>query len=383
MRLVDSAQKYRLIGGNEVGNLLARRSVVQLGSAGLLGLGLGGRLSTPALAAATKPYKIALSNSYIGNKWRLEMENVFKAALQMEPFKSDVKGTWFNSGNSVSTQSQQLSNLIAQEVDAIIIDAASPTGLNGILQQAVSRGILVIAFDNLVTAKGVLSVNVSQFDLGKTLAAWLAKQMNGTGNVIMVTGVAGTQVDLDRNKGADSVWAQYPNIKVVNRYTGMWDSSTAERNTAAVLPSLPKIDGIWCQGGTDGVLKAFISAGRTPLPPTAGECENGFRKFMIGYQGQKIKGISIGSPPFMSVVSLELARRILAGQYPKKSIDLPLAIVTDETVKVGETVFPDQPDSFFDDFTDSGPNAIVKLCIDAALSGTPCPGALNVNLPAA
>src|ERR1700754_921750 len=120
MRLVDSAQKYTSIGGNEVGNLLARRSVVQLGSAGLLGLGLGGRLSTQALAAATKPYKIALSNSYIGNKWRLEMENVFKAALQMEPFKSDVKGTWFNSGNSVSTQSQQLSNLIAQEVDAII-----------------------------------------------------------------------------------------------------------------------------------------------------------------------------------------------------------------------------------------------------------------------
>ncbi len=364
--------------------LITRRSIMTTGlQAGGLGLaaasGLAG-FARPAWAEGKK-FKIALSNSYIGNKWRIEMENVFRGALQMEPYASQVEGSWFNSGNDVSKQSQQLSNLIAERVDAILIDAASPTGLNGILQQATARGILCIAFDNLVTAPSVLTVNISQFDLGKTLAEWLVKKLGGQGNVIMVTGVAGTQVDEDRNKGAESVWAKNPGIKVVNRYTGMWDSSTAERNTAAILPSMPKIDGIWCQGGTDGVLKAFISANRTPLPPTAGECENGFRKFMLGYMGQKVSGISIGSPPFLSVVSLELARRVLSGTYPKKNVDIPLAIVTDETVKVGETVFPDQPDSFFDDFTDSGDHAILKLCVDAALDGKACPGTLAVELP--
>ncbi len=346
--------------------------------------GAAGLLASPAIAAASKPYKIALSNSFIGNKWRIEMENVYKAALLMEPYKTDVQGQVFNSGNDVSKQSQQLSNLIAERVDAIVIDAASPTGLNGILRQATSRGILVIAFDSVVTAPSVLSVNISQAELGKTLAEFLVRKLNGHGNVIMVTGVAGTEVDQDRNKAAEAVWAANPGIKVVNRYTGMWDSSTAERNTAAILPSLPKIDGIWCQGGTDGVLKAFVSAGRTPLPFTAGECENGFRKFMIGANGQKVDGISIGSPPFLSVISLELARRILSGQYPKRSIQLPLAVLTSDQVKVGETVFPDQPDSFFDDFTDSGDHATVKLCVEAALNGTACTGGpLGVTLPGA
>ncbi len=360
---------------------IARRRVLGAGSAGLLAASLPA-LSWPA-RAATKPFKIALSNSFIGNKWRLEMENVFKAALLMQPYKNEVVGSWYNSGNDVSKQSQQLSNLIAERVDAILIDAASPTGLNGILRQATSRGILVIAFDSGVTAPSVLTVNISQFDLGRTLADWLVKKLGGHGNVIMVTGVAGTQVDEDRNRGADSVWAKNPGIKVVNRYSGMWDSSTAERNTASVLPSLPHIDGIWCQGGTDGVLKAFVSAGKTPLPPTAGECENGFRKFMLGTNGQKVSGISIGSPPFLSVIALELARRVLSGGYPRKSIVLPLAIVTDQTVKVGETVFPDQPDSFFDDFTDSGQHAMLKLCVEAALSGSACSGGfLPVTLPA-
>ena len=288
---------------------LTRRGVLGLGATGILGLSMTGASPLAALAAGEeKKFKIALSNSYIGNKWRIEMENVFKAALEMEPFKSQVEGSWFNSGNDVSKQSQQISNLIARKVDAIVVDAASPTGLNGILGQASERGILVVSFDNIATQPAVLKVNTDQVAFGKQLAEWLATKLNGKGNVIMVTGVAGTSVDEDRNKGADEVWAKNPDIKVINRYTGMWDSATAERNTASILPSLPKIDGIWCQGGTDGVLKAFISAKRD-LPPTAGEAENGFRKFMIGYEGHKVEGISIGQPPFLSVIALELARR--------------------------------------------------------------------------
>jgi ribose transport system substrate-binding protein len=363
--------------------ILTRRSLLKFGASGLAGAGL---LTTPGLSLAAAPgkkLKIALANSFIGNKWRIEMENSFKGALQMEPYKSEVEGTWFNSGNDVSAQSQQLSNLISEHVDAILLDAASPTGLNGVVKQATDRGILVISFDNTVTEPSALKVTTDEFHFGVLGAEWLAKAMGGKGNVIMVTGVAGTHDDTDRNAGAESVWAKYPDIKVVNRFTGMWDSATAERNASAVLPSLPQIDGIWCQGGTDGVLKAFISAKRVPLPPTAGEAENGFRKFMIGYMDQKVKGISIGEPPFSAVVALELARRILKGEYPKKDIDLPFPMVTDETVKVGETVFPDLPDSFFDDFTDSGDHAVLKVCVKAALDGDGCGGTLTVNLPAA
>ncbi|MGA9868516.1 MAG: sugar ABC transporter substrate-binding protein [Acetobacteraceae bacterium] len=352
--------------------------------AGTAAAAFAAALPVPAFAQAATPgkkFKIALSNSYIGNKWRIEMENVFKAALLMEPFKSQVEGSWFNSGNDVSKQSQQLTNLIAERVDAILVEAASPTGLNGILNQAAERGILVVSYDNIATTPKVLKVNTDQLKFGETLAGWLVKQLNGKGNVIMVTGVAGTSVDLDRNKGADNVWKQNPGIKVVSRYTGMWDSSTAERNTSAVLNSLPQIDGIWCQGGTDGVLKAFIAANRK-LPPTAGEAENGFRKFMIGYLGHKVEGISVGQPPYLSVVSLELARRILNKQYPRRDITIPFPYVTNATVKVGETVFPDLPDSFFADFTDAGPNASVVLCSQAALDGKPCGTTLKVNLPA-
>ncbi|MGH7118289.1 MAG: sugar ABC transporter substrate-binding protein [Acetobacteraceae bacterium] len=357
---------------------LLRRTLLTATGAGLIA-----GASPLSVHAAERKWKIVLSNSFIGNKWRLEMVSLFKAALQMEPYKSTVEGRLFNSGNNVSEESQQITGMIGERVDAILVDAASPTGLNGILTQAHERGILVVSFDNVVTAPSALKVNTDQFAWGKKLAEFLTNKLNGRGNVIMVTGVAGTFVDQQRNAGADSVWKANPGIRVVNRYTGMWDSSVAERNTSAILPSLPKIDGIWCQGGTDGVLKAFIAAKRTPLPPTGGADENGFRRFMIpnGYLGQRVDGLSMGQPPYLVLVSLELARRILDGTYPRKDVTIPFPYVTNETVKVGENVFLNLPDSFFDSFTDSGPGAIAKLCVDAALKGTPCLGPLTVRLP--
>jgi ribose transport system substrate-binding protein len=100
-----------------------------------------------------------------------------------------------------------------------------------------------------------------------------------------------------------------------------------------------------------------------------------------GYLGQKVQGISIGQPPFLVLASLELAREVLNGTHKKGDIQIPFPAVTEKTVKNGITVFPKLPDSFFTDFTDSGPNATVKICVQAALTGAACPGYLRVNLP--
>jgi ribose transport system substrate-binding protein len=333
-------------------------------------------------SGAEGPFKIALANSFIGNTWRVEMANLYKAGCKMPPYSKAVACSVYNSGNDVGKQTQQISNLISQRVDAIVLNAASPTGLNGIIKQACDRGIVVVSFDNVVTAPCALKVNTDQRAFGKQGAQFLVDQLKGKGNVVMVTGVAGTFADSERNKGAESVFKANPGIKVVAKYSGNWDSAAAQRATAAQLPSLPKVDGVWVSGGTDGVLKAFINAGK-PLPVTAGEAENGFRRFLLpqGYKGKKVKGMSIGQPPFLSLVSLELARAVLAEQRPKGNIVLPFPFVTHKTVKQGLTAFPNLPDSFFADFTDSGPDATLVICVQAALTGKPCPGSLKIRLP--
>jgi len=356
---------------------------VVVAAMGLAACGSGGHSSSSGGAGqGAKKFTIGLSNSYIGNKWRIEMENDFKSVCASAPRKDEINCEIYNAGNDVSKQTQQIANMISSRVDAIVLDAASPTGLNGIVKQACDRGILVVSFDAVVTEPCSVSVNTDQVKFGQQLAQWLVGKLGGKGNVIMVTGVSGTSVDSDRNKGAEMVWAANPGIKVVGRYTGQWDSATAQRNTAAQLPSLPQVAGIWAQGGTDGVIKAFLEAKR-PVPLTAGEAENGFRKFLLpeGYMGTKVTGLSSGQPPYLSAVSLELARQILEKKHPKTSITIPFPTVDNSTVKPGVNVFPDLGDSFFATFTDSGPNPVVQLCVDAALKGTACPGRSKVVLP--
>ncbi|HTK08363.1 MAG TPA: sugar ABC transporter substrate-binding protein [Ktedonobacteraceae bacterium] len=329
----------------------------------------------------TGPYSIALSNSYIGNTWRVEMENEFKAACAMAPYKTLIKCTIYNAGNDVSKQTQQMDDLISSHVDAIVIDAASPTGLNGVIQQACNAGILVVSYDSIVTAPCALKVNTDQYKLGQQLAQYIVDALNGKGNVIMVTGVPGTSVDQERNQGAADVFKKYPNIKVIAQYTGQWASDVAERNTTAQLTSLDKIDAVWCQGGTDGVIRAILAAKR-PMPTViAGEAENGYREYMLQYKSQGLKALSIGQPPFLALVSLELASQILQGKHAKANIMIPFPFVTTDTVKEGETAFSNLPSSFFADFTDSGPNAVVSICVTAATQGQVCPDGVSVKLP--
>ena len=117
------------------------------------------------------------------------------------------------------------------------------------------------------------------------------------------------------------------------------------------------------------------------MPVVGGEGENGFRKYMAGILTPKVNGMSVGQPPFLSVISLELARAVLKGEHPKKSITIPFPVATSDSLVPGETVFPDLPDSFFADFTDSGPERHRHPLPGGGDGRHPVPGqALKVNL---
>ena len=180
----------------------------------------------------------------------------------------------------------------------------------------------MISFDNTVTEPSALKVTTDEL-LG-VLCGGMAGQSDGRqGDVIMVTGVAGTHGDTDRNAGAEDVWAKYPDIKVVNRYTGMWESATAEPTPR---PSFRR-----CRRSTAyGVRAAPMASSRPSSRQARAAAADGRRggerlpEVHDRLHGPEGKGISIGEPPFRSVVRLEVARQVLKGRVPKKDVNLPL-----------------------------------------------------------
>jgi ribose transport system substrate-binding protein len=275
------------------------------------------------------------------------MIKMAKAYAELPEIKPMIKQFLVNSsGNDAAQQIAQIENMIAAGADAIIINAASPTALDPVVQKAQKAGIVVVAFDNIVETKGVVIVNEDQVEFGRVMADWLVKEMKGKGSVLMINGVAGTSVDRDRTAGAKEVFSKNPDIKIVAEVNGDWDPGKAQQVASTALSSYSDIGGVWCQGGTDGVVRAFQQASR-PFVPIAGEAENGFRKQLLQFKDQGLRGISVGQSPGLVAVSMRAALDMLSGMELPISIAVPLPVASSDDLKDGVNVFSNLPDNFF------------------------------------
>jgi len=296
--------------------------------------------------AQEAPFRLALSNSYIGNVWRTQMLNmadIFVTRPDVAPLIADWQVA--SSGEDVSGQIAQTENMMSAGAQAIVINAISPTALAPVCESAVRDGIPVVAFDAIVEAEGVVYVNHDQTEMGRRWAEWLIETIGETGKILMIRGVQGTSVDTDRTAGGMSVFDKYPGIEIIEAF-GQWDPGTSQTVTANALAAHDDIAGVWTQGGTDGTVRAFLEAGR-PLVPVAGEGENGFRKQMLEFKDQGFKALSIGDSPALVAVAIRVALDLLEGREVPSAISIPLPIVGMDDLEVGVNVFPDQPDNFF------------------------------------
>jgi ribose transport system substrate-binding protein len=303
--------------------------------------------TTVSYPAKEGPFTIGLSNSFIGNAWRtqmIQMAQAWVASPEIAPMIEEL--IVVSTGEDVEAQIAAMDNMIALGVDAIILNAATPTGFDAVIRRAADAGIVVVSFDNIVTAPEAVLVNEDQVEFGRVMAEDLVERMGGAGNVVMVNGVPGTSVDTDRNTGAKEVFSEYPDISIIAELEGQWGSGVAQQVMADFLATQPEIDGVWIQGGGPGVIQAFDDAGYA-LVPMAGEAENGFRRALAERGEEGLVGISVGQTPGMVNVAMMAALELLQGRELPRIISMPLPLVTSEDVEEGVHWFADLPDDFF------------------------------------
>jgi ribose transport system substrate-binding protein len=326
---------------------LSRRRLFLSASACASGAATLGLVARRA-SAATKPYHIALSNSYIGNQWRIEMVNLTKAYAR-KYHTEDVVLTVTSSGTDVQRQIAAIDDMISRGVDAILVDPASESGLNPVIAQATARGIVVVDFDHAVSAPSAYKVHVDFVKFGEIQAAWLADTLGGKGNVIINRGVPGFEGDLAEYTGEMNVFGKYPGIKIIAEIYGRWDENVTQAEMTKALTAHQNVDGVLNQAGAYGATQAFVNLHRAFVPMT-GEASNGWRLAMLKYKDQGLKGISVGDPPTLGAYALKVAVAVLDGNGPKdKDILVGIPTLTTEQLKPGVNVFPDQPATVYDD----------------------------------
>lgn len=284
-----------------------------------------------------KAVKIALSNNFNGNIWRKQMEASFETTAAENPeYFSDAKVVV--SDGSAPQQAQQIQSLVLEGYEAILVEPGSPTGLNGAIEEACAAGVTVVVFDGETTADCAYQVAFDYVEYGRIQAEFVAEQLGGKGNVLMVRGLAGNTIDEDIYSGVTEVLAEHPDMKLVGEVYGEWTESVAQQEVAKIIPSLPKIDGVLTNGNDGGgTLDAFRQAGTDPLP-----------LIIQGNSGQGLQGwtevveadpeylsMSISSQPSISSTAAWLATLLIndlddARDIPDMTIYSPLLVIPEE-----------------------------------------------------
>ena len=112
---------------------------------------------------------------------------------------------------------------------------------------------------------------------------WVAKTMNGKGNMLLVTGVPGTDTDTQRSKGIKDALAKYPDIKMIGSVNGMWSLAVVEKVISEFMAThkWSEIDGIVGAGGGWTAWQQETRQGSRTLTPYATDGANATRVAML------------------------------------------------------------------------------------------------------
>ncbi|AZO75988.1 ABC transporter substrate-binding protein [Mesorhizobium sp. M1D.F.Ca.ET.043.01.1.1] len=275
------------------------------------------------------PWKIGYASNYAGNGWRAAIMDEFtnkllpkyKAAGLVSDFvvtQSELKDT---------VQIQQMRQMVDDGVDAIIICCSNVTALNQTIEYAHDKGVPVISFSGYVTSPLAINATENAVQNGYIAGEWLAKEMGGKGNILLVSGIPGMATSDSFDLGAKEALADHPDVKIVGNVAGNWTDQVAQVEVQKFLATNPQqIDGILAQSSNEnGVLNAVRQSGREMMPIVLGG-EASAACFWRNTPDFISKSFHFWPPRADARLAWEVTLRVLEGQGPKNQSILRQAL---------------------------------------------------------
>jgi ribose transport system substrate-binding protein len=208
-----------------------------------------------------------------GHIFYRDLEEGLKSEADKYGYKLIITSADFDLGKQIS----QIEDFISRKVDAIIVSPVDSKGIGSGIAEANKAGIPVFTADIAAEEGKVVSHIASDNVQGGRLAGeYMAKLLNGKGNVAIINQPAITSV-LDRVAGFREAISKYPDIKVAADVNGQGVRDRSLQATADVLQANPDLDGIFginddsALGALDAVnqfnRKGIIIIGYDATPP--------------------------------------------------------------------------------------------------------------------
>lgn len=157
----------------------------------------------------------------------LSLQNEFvvnlKDALMESAKDHNVKLIITDAQRSAEKQVQQIESFISQGVDAIILNPCEVEASSPAVEKAKTAGIPIVNVNSETRIEPDAFVGSRDEESAEIAIEFIAKQLNGKGNVLIMDGYMGQAAQIKRAIGAKNTLSKYPGIKVLAQQSAEWD----------------------------------------------------------------------------------------------------------------------------------------------------------------
>jgi ribose transport system substrate-binding protein len=297
-------------------------------------------------SAAGQQFKIGYSNGGgVGNGFREEQVCTAKAEALASGAVSEL--VTIHRNTDAAGQLQDIRDLIAADVDAIVFNPNDPDALTPALDEAKAAGIKTISVDAFVNHADTYNLYNNQIEYAKLGAKWLFDKLGGTGKVWYTRGIAGHPADTDRDTGFKEVLKDFPDIEIVPSAEGVhtkWDPAVATQLANEFMSSgqWDGIAGVWTSGMDSQVVDAAKANGKE-LKPIVGADLGAFVNQLLTETG--LEGAAVTNTAAVGGAGVNLAIKLLRGETvetdasaPKPNTVLLKPVLADNTTPEGKAL---------------------------------------------
>ncbi|MCJ7709974.1 MAG: substrate-binding domain-containing protein, partial [Chloroflexi bacterium] len=250
----------------------------------------------------------------VGNGFREEQVCTAKAQALASGQVSEL--ITIHRNTDAAGQLQDIRDLIAAGVDAIVFNPNDTDALNPALEEAKAAGILTVAVDAGTSNPDTYNVYNNKVDYAYLGAKWLFEQMGGSGNVYYMRGFAGHPADNDRDIGFKKALAENPGIKVLPNDDGVhtgWDPATTTQliNDWIASGSYDDTQGIWTSGMDSQVVDAIKAANKKFVPIVGADLGAFVAQLLNPTDYPDLQGVAVTNTAAVGGAGIGLALKLL------------------------------------------------------------------------
>lgn len=164
-------------------------------------------------------------------------------------------------------QASQVQNLVAQNVDTLIVWAVNGTAIVPSIKKAHEAGVPVMITNSPIDQEGYQYIKTytgpNSYTQAMQAAELMAEALDGKGNVVMINGLPGYTVSEERISGFLEVMKKYPDIKILDSQPADWSREKAQTLMENYITRFGNdIDGVYSaeSGMGSGALNAVLAA---------------------------------------------------------------------------------------------------------------------------